>query len=78
MIYALFGNIFSHKVTTKKTKSIISEKLKKRTKQKVIYAKKRAPDQFQCTLEIWPLLKKVEILVAQNAPFEHLQHPNTI
>ena len=40
--------------------------------------KKWAPHQFQSTLQIWPLRKKVEFLVAQNASFEHPQRPNAI
>ena len=30
--------------------------------EKVIHAKKWAPDQFKSTLQIWPVLKKVEFL----------------
>ena len=44
--------------------------------KKVTYAKNQI--QFQSTLQIWPLLKKVEFLSAQNAPFERPQRPNAI
>ena len=39
---------------------------------------KWASGQFQSTLHIWPLLKEVEFLGAQNAPFERPQRPDAI
>ena len=57
-------------------KSIISQKL--RIAQKSHSCKKWAPDKFQCTLQIWQLLKKVEFLAAQNVPLGRLWRPNAI
>ena len=51
----------------------ISQKL--RIEKKNHLSKKWASGQFQSTLQIWPLLKKVEFLSVQNAPFGR---PNAI
>ena len=58
------------------TKSIISQKL--RIAKKNHLCKKWASCQFQSTLQIWPLLKKVKFLTSKNAPFRHPWRPNAI
>ena len=62
---------------TKITKSDYISKSKNRT-IKIIDAKKLASGQLQSSLHIWPLLKKVEFLGAQNAPFGRPWCPNAI
>ena len=51
---------------TKITKNDCVLKTKNRTKKSCM--QKRASGQFQSTPQIWPLMKKVEFLGAQNAP----------
>ena len=61
---------------TKITKSDYISKAKNFTKKSKM--QKWMPGQFQSTLQIWPLLKKVEFLGAQNAPFGRPQRLNAI
>ena len=63
----------------KKTKIFLTQKLIKVTiSQKLWIAQKWAPGQFQSTLQILPLLKKVEFLGRQLSTFGRQWHPNAI
>ena len=69
--------IYLGPVTTKDMQTIISQKLRIAQKKNHL-CKKLASDQFQSTLQILPLLKKVKFFGAQNAPFERPHRPNAM
>ena len=64
-------------LTRKSLKLTLSQKLWIAQKKNHV-CKKWASDQFQYTMQIWPHLKKVEFLGAQNAPFGRPWPPNAI